>query len=204
MQMSAPLPKSRVWPPSSLPAPPTKPAACVAGCRLALQVFAQGLFQAGYRDRAAAVYYHLLISGSDRTQQAQLLKRCLACWTQDGRRRQQQLLLLSPGNSSGGGGAAAPGSPTGSRPGSAGSSGGEAAAVGAGGGSGRSGAPGTADADLLVDPLAAADPHVFEKLVLLFEGQAALGWGQIIDMAGEAGLGQEFVARCVRHCAPLP
>jgi hypothetical protein len=33
------------------------------------QVFARGLFEAGYRDKAASVYYTLLQAGVDKTQQ---------------------------------------------------------------------------------------------------------------------------------------
>ncbi|KAL4421470.1 hypothetical protein ABPG75_010761 [Micractinium tetrahymenae] len=50
--------------------------------RLALQMFAQGLFQAGYRDKAAAIYGSLLLEDADRVQQAELLRRCLSCWTE--------------------------------------------------------------------------------------------------------------------------
>lgn len=46
-------------------------------CRIALQLFASGLFQAGYRDRAAAIYSTLLLQDADRVQQAELLRRCL-------------------------------------------------------------------------------------------------------------------------------
>ncbi|KAK9819867.1 hypothetical protein WJX72_003454 [[Myrmecia] bisecta] len=66
--------------------------ACSTSCRdpshpsnaydmMALQLFAKGLFDAGYRDKAASVYYTLLQTGVDRTQQAELLRQCLACWT---------------------------------------------------------------------------------------------------------------------------
>jgi hypothetical protein len=44
-------------------------------------MFARGLFDAGYRDKAASVYYTLLQSGVDRSQQADLLRNCLSCWT---------------------------------------------------------------------------------------------------------------------------
>ena len=40
-------------------------------------MFAQGLFQAGYRDKAAAIYGSLLLGDADRVQQAELLRRCL-------------------------------------------------------------------------------------------------------------------------------
>eukprot|EP00884_Botryococcus_braunii_P009762 jgi/Botrbrau1/18788/Bobra.0386s0104.1 len=46
-----------------------------------LQLFAQGLFDAGYRDKAATVYYSLLRNEVDRSQQVDLLRRCLSCWT---------------------------------------------------------------------------------------------------------------------------
>ena len=46
-------------------------------CRIALQLFASGLFQAGYRDRAAAIYSTLLLQDADRVHQAELLRRCL-------------------------------------------------------------------------------------------------------------------------------
>lgn len=52
--------------------------------RLALQIFAQGLFQAGYRDKAAAIYGSLLLEDADRVQQAELLRRCLSCWMEGG------------------------------------------------------------------------------------------------------------------------
>ena len=48
--------------------------------RLALDLFARSLASHGYRDRAAAVYFHLLVTEDDKTAQADLLKRCLACW----------------------------------------------------------------------------------------------------------------------------
>ncbi|PSC68729.1 IMPACT family member in pol 5 region [Micractinium conductrix] len=51
--------------------------------RIALQMFAQGLYQAGYRDKAAAIYSSLLLEDADRVQQAELLRRCLSCWTDD-------------------------------------------------------------------------------------------------------------------------
>ncbi|KAI7839560.1 hypothetical protein COHA_006687 [Chlorella ohadii] len=50
--------------------------------RIALQLFASGLFLAGYRDRAAAIYSTLLLQDADRVQQAELLRRCLSCWTE--------------------------------------------------------------------------------------------------------------------------
>lgn len=180
--------------------------------RLALQTFAQGLFQAGYRDRAAAVYYHLLISGSDRVQQAQLLRRCLACWSQQPAGGGGGGLALDFGGGGGGTGhaghaghAGLPSPRGGSIDGAAaaagqalpphGSAGALVVAVG-GGGEPGSGSAGTAAA-------AAAwhDPHVFEKLVLLFEGQAAVSWGQVLDMSLEAGLGEEFVVRWGRSLA---
>jgi len=41
-------------------------------------MFARGLFEAGYRDRAAAIYGSLLLlEDADRAQQAELLRRCL-------------------------------------------------------------------------------------------------------------------------------
>lgn len=45
-----------------------------------LQLFAEGLFQAGYRDKAASIYYSLLQAGADRAQQGELLRKCLECW----------------------------------------------------------------------------------------------------------------------------
>ncbi|PRW32560.1 IMPACT family [Chlorella sorokiniana] len=50
--------------------------------RIALQLFASGLFLAGYRDRAAAIYSTLLLQDADRVQQVELLRRCLSCWTE--------------------------------------------------------------------------------------------------------------------------
>jgi len=52
--------------------------------RLAVDLFAQGLFENGYRDRAAAVCFHLLITEEDKAAQASMLKRCLACWQAGG------------------------------------------------------------------------------------------------------------------------
>lgn len=163
--------------------------------RLALQVFAHGLFQAGYKDKAAAVYYHLLVSGSDRVQQAHLLRCCLACWTQP-----EVSLLETPRSSSGherglsllgsqlGALASrAPSTPSPTDPPAAGMV-------------SSSQDVGTALA------VPANDPHVFEKLVLLFDGNSCLGWTQVIDMAEEAGLGREFVVRLCEQLLfhPLP
>lgn len=72
-----------------------RPAPCRCPRRLCLQAFAQGLLHSGYRDKAASVYYSLLLSVNDRAQQAELLRCCLACWSQ-------------PAASSGGGGAGVP------------------------------------------------------------------------------------------------
>lgn len=48
--------------------------------RIGLQLFAQGLYASGYRDRAAAIWSSLLLDAdSDRSQQADLLRRCLRC-----------------------------------------------------------------------------------------------------------------------------
>lgn len=48
--------------------------------RNALLLFAQGLYQAGYRDRAASIWSSLmLLEDADRVQQAELLRRCLRC-----------------------------------------------------------------------------------------------------------------------------
>eukprot|EP00887_Chlorella_sp_A99_P000424 scaffold17.g424.t1 len=47
---------------------------------LCLQAFAQGLVRSGYRDRAAAIFFSLLLSDPDRSHQADLLRCCLACW----------------------------------------------------------------------------------------------------------------------------
>lgn len=55
--------------------------------RLALDLFARGLFENGYRDRAAAVCFHLLATEEDRAAQASMLKRCLACWQAGGTAR---------------------------------------------------------------------------------------------------------------------
>ncbi|KAG7672367.1 hypothetical protein Ndes2526B_g09123 [Nannochloris sp. 'desiccata'] len=52
--------------------------------RLALNLFAGGLLENGYRDRAAAVYFHLLLTEEDKSAQASILKRCLACWQAGG------------------------------------------------------------------------------------------------------------------------
>lgn len=51
--------------------------------RLALELFARGLHEGGYKDRAASVYFHLLSTSDDRTAQAEMLRRCLACWQSD-------------------------------------------------------------------------------------------------------------------------
>lgn len=51
-------------------------------CSLCLQSFAAGLLRAGYRDRAAVVYFSLLAAAHDRAEQAALLRCCLACWSQ--------------------------------------------------------------------------------------------------------------------------
>jgi hypothetical protein len=51
--------------------------------RLVLDMFARGLFENGYRDRAAAVYFHLLVTEEDKAEQATLLKKCLACWSSE-------------------------------------------------------------------------------------------------------------------------
>ena len=51
--------------------------------RLALEMFARGLYEGGYKDRAASVYFHLLSTSDDRTAQAEMLRRCLACWQSD-------------------------------------------------------------------------------------------------------------------------
>ncbi|KAI3435786.1 hypothetical protein D9Q98_001844 [Chlorella vulgaris] len=49
--------------------------------RIGLQLFAQGLYASGYRDRAAAIWSSLLLDAdSDRSQQADLLRRCLSCY----------------------------------------------------------------------------------------------------------------------------
>jgi hypothetical protein len=48
--------------------------------RALLDLFASELAVLGYRERAAAVYFHLLTAGGDRTERAALLRRCLACW----------------------------------------------------------------------------------------------------------------------------
>lgn len=46
------------------------------------QAFARGLHEVGRRDQAAAVYCALLQGGgADRAQQAELLCRCLDCWS---------------------------------------------------------------------------------------------------------------------------
>lgn len=48
-----------------------------------LQHFACGLRKAGYVDQAANVYYKLLQSANDKSQQAEALKQCLACWSSE-------------------------------------------------------------------------------------------------------------------------
>ncbi|KAL0031370.1 hypothetical protein WJX79_007043 [Trebouxia sp. C0005] len=48
-----------------------------------MHLFAAGLLAAGLKDEAAAVYYSLLQGGSDRAQQAELLRQCLSCWSSD-------------------------------------------------------------------------------------------------------------------------
>ena len=55
---------------------PLQQAQCLCDLWL-LQVFARGLCDSGYRDEAAAVYCNMLRSGCDKTQQADLLRRCL-------------------------------------------------------------------------------------------------------------------------------
>ncbi|GAB4820850.1 hypothetical protein N2152v2_007896 [Parachlorella kessleri] len=210
--------------------------------RLALQAFAQGLFQAGYRDRAASVYHHLLTSASDRTQQAHLLRCCLACWqggVSGSPRTSGMLGVGSRSSTSSTDAGSSQGSPSKLQEGIAlqkqpslcfasvvGASGGFAstaprawpAGVAAAGepcsldmagpsGSARSsGSSGSAYGGGALGLGAATDPHVFEKLVLLFDGQAALSWGELIDISGEAGLGEEFVVRLCEQLLfrPLP
>lgn len=46
----------------------------------ALQLFAAGLRSCGYVDQAANVHYRLFQLAADRSQQAEALKQCLACW----------------------------------------------------------------------------------------------------------------------------
>jgi U-box domain len=74
--------------------------------RLALDLFAQGLYSYGYRDRAAAVYFHLLVSEEDKTAQADMLKRCLACWQAGGTTPNENNIIentISGGGTGGGG-----------------------------------------------------------------------------------------------------
>ncbi|GMH40936.1 hypothetical protein BSKO_08840 [Bryopsis sp. KO-2023] len=47
----------------------------------AMKKFAEGLLSCGDRDKAAAVYYNLLTVGDDKDRQAELLKRCVECWS---------------------------------------------------------------------------------------------------------------------------
>lgn len=47
---------------------------------LALKLFAENLRGLGYIDQAANTYYRLLQLGDDRSQQAEALQQCLACW----------------------------------------------------------------------------------------------------------------------------
>lgn len=47
---------------------------------IAIRHFAEGLRRSGYVDQAANVFYRLLQHGEDRSQQAETLKQCLACW----------------------------------------------------------------------------------------------------------------------------
>eukprot|EP00803_Ostreobium_quekettii_P002455 evm.model.scf_886.3 EVM.evm.TU.scf_886.3 scf_886:24885-28521(+) len=51
---------------------------------LALESFADGLKNKGLRDQAASVYYNLLRFGEDKSQQSDLLKKCVECWAGDG------------------------------------------------------------------------------------------------------------------------
>lgn len=52
--------------------------------KLALESFADGLKSQGCRDQAASVYYTLLRYGEDKSQQSELLKKCVECWAGDG------------------------------------------------------------------------------------------------------------------------
>lgn len=102
--------------------------------RLALEALARGLGEAGYRQRAAAVWFHLLATEGDRAQQAAHLWRCLGCWGEQG------------------GGGAAP----------------------------------------------AVDDHACAQLAALLDRGSPPGW--VLEVAAEAGLGDDF---CARLCGAL-
>lgn len=110
--------------------------------RLALELFAKGLQDNGYYDRASCVYFHLMVGEEDMPRQAEMLRHCLACWQ---------------------------------------------------GGRGASSRESSA-AELSVKDGSSVDDHVFEKLVvMLAAGRTSFAW--IVDVAGEANLGLDFVCR---------
>ena len=47
---------------------------------LVMKKFAHDLYQKGYKDKAAIVYFNLLCCEADRQRQADLLNKCLECW----------------------------------------------------------------------------------------------------------------------------
>lgn len=121
--------------------------------RVALEIFARSLYDNGYRDRAASVFFYLLSTEHDRSQQAHLLRRCVACWQEENTNNAVQLLECHGDNGI------------------------------------ENGA------------LEISDTHVFEKLIQLLDRQLPVSW--LIDVASEAGLGDDFVAKlCERVLFP--
>lgn len=134
-------------------------------CRIALQLFAQGLFQAGYRDRAATIWSSLLLEDADRGQQAELLRRCLR-W--------------GMGHGKSCGSASVP-------------------AYALLGQRSRCFPPGHARRSCWTEEPSGVgrggdDNYIFQKLVLLFEGRS-LNWDQLVELAEQAQLGDQFVLR---------
>jgi hypothetical protein len=132
--------------------------------RLALLLLAQSLFDNGYKERAAAVYFHLLATDDDRVQQAEYLRRCLACWDSGASHASSTSALPAP----------APRRPSST----------ELVAASRRGGGGS-----TAQAQAHVGELA------YERLVALMDRRAPIGW--MVEVAAEAGMGDEFVTRSV-------
>lgn len=52
--------------------------------RIALDMFARSLYDNGYRDKAASIYFYLLTSENDPCKQPSLLRQCIACWKELG------------------------------------------------------------------------------------------------------------------------
>jgi hypothetical protein len=122
--------------------------------RVALEIFARNLYENGYRDRAASVFFFLLSTEHDRTQQAQFLRRCVACWQDDNNNNGIGLLEYSRDSSS---------------------------EIGA---------------------QQISDTHVFEKLIRLLDRRLPVPW--LIDVATEAGLGDDFVAKLCEYVLFTP